>query len=282
MNLDILKFKLQQVLQNNTAKRRKLATSWRIEPSRLAHYKTSKNLYSQPIPNTGKKYKCDIILDVSGSMHVDANWNEDRIWPAIKSAQNLVKLFHWIIDFRILTFGNWYRQMSTNELLSITPKKIKSWNWFKQALSRPMWIINTQEGKKNLVPMEGGTYNLHYWTWWPWVIGHSLQCLSWTEGERFIIFITDWTDAMQELWVNTSNLSRLPEIVDEIGGVDVRKYCPANYPAILDELEAEWINILPIGIKTSLSNTFNNSVEIDDAWEIYEKTISFIETHFNK
>lgn len=281
MNLDILKFKLQQALQNNVAKRRKLATSWRIEPSRLAHYKTSKLLYSQPIPDTGKEYKYDIMLDVSASMHKDWSWGgKHRIWKAIEATQNLIKLFHWVIDFRILVFWAWFTQMSVNQILSITPEKIRDINDYFRLLGWPMKKVKTKEWKRNLIPLESDWQPMAYWTWWPAVLWHSIQSMASEKWEKFMVFITDWEDVLQRFgwdrWWRD-----LDWVLDEICWVDVKKYCPENYPKIIDEIKENDLSILPIWIDIELQH-FPNGVEINDASEIYEKTINFIEDNFNK
>jgi len=50
--LMVKQFKLKQVLQENSQKKRRLSKTGRLEPSRLAHHKTSPLLFSQPIIGT--------------------------------------------------------------------------------------------------------------------------------------------------------------------------------------------------------------------------------------
>lgn len=279
-SLDIVKFKLKQALQNNSAKRVKLATSGKISPSRLAHYQTSKLLYTQPIPDTGKEYKCDIIIDVSGSMHKEINWGADRIWPAIESAQNLVKLFHWIVDFRILVFANGYRQISSNYLLSLRREDLMDVYEFIKHLSCPMRVVVSSEGKRNLIPAEWWEHKFYVWTWVPAVLKASIDSLSSVKWEWFIILISDWDDRMDEFWWCATG-EELSAYVDEVWWVDVLKYCPERYPELIKEAEDAGVNILPIGIDISLDN-FKDYVRISDASDVYEEVITFIDTKFNK
>ena len=272
MKLDILKFKLQQTLQNNIATRRKLSTTWRIEPSRLAHYKTSKNLYSQPIPNTGKKYKCDLLLDVSNSMY------DHRMNDALKSVQNLIKLFHGIVDFRVVVFWNGFYQMSVNEILSITPDK--SYMEYKAIFGRATDIKIDKQGKKNITPCEGGTLTTDYGTWWPAVIGHSYETMLSEDGERFIIFITDGQDCMHP-FSSAESGSSLSSYIDKMCWMDVRQWSPENYPTILSTLKDEGINILPIGIDINISKNFPEAINLSSPDDIYEETIKFVDRAFS-
>lgn len=276
MKLDILRFKLQQALQNNSERRTKLATTWKIVPSRLAHYKTSKLLYAQPIPDSGKKYKCDILLDISWSMY---NISDRPIKEAIRSVQNLISLFHWIIDFRIIGFWNWFVQFPINRILSIDTNREYEFDDWAQLLSSSFWVFKDKDWNRNLVPMEGWAYQNFAWTWWPAVLWQSIEHLKSINWNKFIVFITDWRDALDRFWCSTTGYEA-KEYIDQICWVPIDKYCPENYSNILEEANNNDICILPIWINIALHN-FRNYIDISSADQIYEETINFINKNFN-
>jgi len=66
--LESKRIKLKQLVELTTQKRWMPSTSGKLDMTKLAFAGLSDYLYLSPMPDTGKKYKADILLDVSGSM----------------------------------------------------------------------------------------------------------------------------------------------------------------------------------------------------------------------
>lgn len=263
-NLQMLQFKLQSILKNNSIKRVKLATTGKIVPSRMAHYKTSNLLFSQPIPNTWKKYKCDFLLDVSGSM----NWT--KIVNAVKVLQEMIRLFYWIIDFRITCFGLWDYPMTAREILSIDTNKLG--NNFHYIFDRKLEINTDADWYDNFtVRYEKWTRSTSDNTCLTQVLAKTWLNIKDETGEKFIVLITDW-----EEWIRVTN----PEKT-KICWLDIKKYNWENHKQIKKEIENNWINILPIWIwQWDLAQHYDNFVLVDNPEEIYWPVLQFIEKNF--
>ena len=270
MNLQMLQFKLQQVLKNNSLKRAKLATYWKIVPSRLAHYKTSNLLFSQPIPNTWKKYKCDLLLDVSRSMLI-----RDRIWPAVEVVQKLIKLFYWIIDFRITCFAVGSYTMNARDILSIEPERFKKeWEiYFDKVFNRNVEYSYDWEDKIFQIRFEWkkdrATKN---WTIITPALAQAWFNLLNEEWEKFIVLITDWYEEIYDESLRWETF---------VCWLPYSKFNTSTHKAVAKSFIEKWINILPIGIQTnSLNDFYDNVIEITNAENVYEPVLKFIEEHF--
>jgi hypothetical protein len=268
-NLQLLQFQLANKLKANAEKKVKLSNKGTLVPWRLAHHRTSKLLFSQPMPNTGKKYKCEFLLDVSGSM-----WRRE-MKPAIETLQNLIKLFYWIIDFKITCFGNGSYPMSAREILSINLDKFWN-NWSEQCrdyscelFNRPM-SLQTFNWEEHLIPFEGGEKSVGWFTWWIWAVAKAGADLIAEDWERFVVIITDGWDN-QYYPDDDRNLF--------VCWAPVNTYNKYTYVETEEELNANWINILPIWIGGNRPR-YKNSISLDNPEDIYEKTIQFIDKHF--
>lgn len=262
MNLELLKFRLNQTLQANSAKRTKLATSGRLEPSRLAHYKTSKLLFSQPIPNTWKKYKCTFLLDVSWSM----DWS--RINTAITVLKNLINLFYWIIDFKITCFWETTLELSARKLLSIDQSSDED---IREIMLTRFGYLDL-DWKRILVQKEDWyeiLWNSTRLTPALKTVWDDLLSYDW---ERFIVLITDWDESSYS-WFS-------------VNWVDWSLYNPSTHKKLANELISKGIDILPISIWGNyLKKNYDNPIEIksnSDIERVYEETIKFIDKNFWK
>ena len=243
-------------LQNNVAKKTRLSNKGTIVPSRLAHYKTSELLYSEPIPNTGKQYSADILIDVSWSMFPDEKtWNNNRIIGAINSAKELVKLLYNIVDFRIVLFWKWFRTISMNELLSYSDKELSNYEECIR-LFHKYWLTYVNW---NAINMEGVGFSAD--TNYTMAIANSLSSFSTVSGWKYIILITDWEenysfrDAQKvngikkvEFWEMKEMLKREEDVI-----------------------------LLPIWIDIDISHRFNEAINISNSSETIEHTINFLE-----
>lgn len=270
-NIQLLQARLSTILQNNVTKKFRLSTTWQIAPSRLAHSQTSELLFKEAIPNTWKKYKCSILIDVSWSML----WN-GRIRWAIQSAQNLVRLFYWLVDFNIICFWATFYTISVNKLLSADTSKsidylLNFFNWRARVI--------TLNWKKDFIKMEGWDYDTAYWTRWIWAIWMAYNMLKNEDGEKFIVYLTDWQDLMDD-FERARSWEDLWEHIDKINWIDIRDWSPERHRLKVKEIREEWINILPIWINTWLWQYYDEYVEISDAWDVFEHTLRFMEKNF--
>lgn len=264
MNIQILQFKLNSILKQNKAKKSKLATHWRIEPSRLAHYKTSNLLFSQPIPDTWKEYKCTFLLDVSYSM-----WGK-QLWDTVITLQNLIKLFYWIIDFNIVAF--WYGSfwLTAREVLSLDPNKIYNLEYQEDKLRRTT-SIKEFNWEKVLTTYDWGNFRwTEYATLWDLAVKKAWEDLLSESWEKFIVLLTDWEnncDSEREeftniCWTTPQNSN-------------------ADYKRTIREIKSNWIDILPISIwYTNLSEYYNDVITLTDPKEVYDDVIKFIDKNF--
>lgn len=269
-NLQLLQFQLNQKLALNSEKRRKLATTGRIEPSRLAHYKTSKLLFSQPIPNSGKEYKATFLLDVSISM------GGNRIETAVKSLQKLIKLFTGVIDFNIVLFWYGMQQVSPAEILSIREEDISVRHpllW-----GRRMDTINIG-GKKTLMSIENGAYSLNYSTAWQWAFQQAVENLKKETGEKMIIFLTDWDDGD---YYNHRDYNSGELLIERIWDVDVEEHNKGTYRDDIKEALESGINVIPFSIWDDiLSRYFDNNITLSSAEDVYKHTLGAIDKFYN-
>lgn len=262
MNIQVLQFKLQQVLQANSTKKRKLATTGRLEPSRLAHYKTSKLLFSQPMPNTGKKYKCVFLLDISGSMY----WN--RLKQAIKVLKNLIKIFYWIIDFQIIWFGATTIELNPRFILSIDEDKLKNNGDFREMFNKPLKEVSIN-WELNLIQFEWGRWEMGNGTALTPALNLAYELLLKEDWDKFITILTDWEEEYHHF-----------------SGCKINWYERGNtfaHKKLSEKIFNDWINILPISIgKDLLSEIYKERVVVDcdNIDKVYEESINFIAKNF--
>ena len=282
MNLQILQFKLNNVLKANTEKKRKLSNRGSLEPSRLAHHKTSELIFSEPIPNTGKKYKCELLLDVSYSMY------GEQLIRAVEVLQNLIRLFYGVIDFKITCFGNGSYPMSARQALSINVQKMKDilrkegrhdcFEYQGNIFNRTVKLIS--KGNQEILINFDGPWDglLNDSTWWVWAVWNALQNMDNENWERFIVLITDWEDNgfSQKGWDDTKEYIAC--------GVSYDKFNTKNYRQFVEQYKSKWIEVLPIGIDWIfwLDNVYDNFISVRNASDIYEQVIQFIDSHFGE
>lgn len=272
MNLQIAQFQLLNALKEKKAKRSKLSTKGKLEPSRLWHYKTSKLLFSEPIVWTGKDFICELILDASWSMA-----HKNSFKDAVKTTQNLVKLFHWVIDFRITVFATTWHRISINKLLSIKVDDFDEWSLIGEFDRRvDVMRINWEE---SIIEIEWGTENFYWWTWWPWVLKTAIDSLSdiWDKYVKYIVFITDWEDYQDNFWKKSRGMQERG--IDSVMWIPIAQYNEGTYPKIIQELNDNNINILPIGLWIDLSDRFGQAISLRNPEDIYKETIDFITKH---
>lgn len=268
MNLELAKHKLLNTLKENCVAKRKLASTGRLEPSRLAHYKTSKLIFSQPIEWTWREYVANILLDVSWSM---AFW--ERMKGAVRSVQNLIRLFDGVIDFRITCFWTTYYEIGKNRIMSIDLDNMGEWEVVRE-LDRRVDVVNIK-WERHLVPIEWGSYENHAWTWGSWCLEYSRRNLeSSSASDKLIILITDWEDYQDQLW--RGYVDRASDYCDTVGGVDVKNFNPWKYWDIARRIKEDWITLIPIGIDMWLGHISSEYINISNTDDIYEKTIRFI------
>lgn len=272
MNLEIAKFQLLNKLKDNSAKRRKLATSGKLEPSRLAHYKTSKLLYSEPIPWTGKEYVCDILLDVSGSMR-----HQDRMRKAINSTKALIELFHWVVDFRITWFALSSFQLSKNRILSL-PSELSSEDICFEELNRKVGRVRLSYWE-DLIPVEWGEYDNFWGTWWSGTLEKSRRSFIEDKREKMIILITDGVDNQDDLWGRYSKWVEKEYNITHIEWVPVSEANPLLWREIVGRVKEDGILFMPIGLNISLDHIDENHINLTDTSKIYEEVINFISTN---
>lgn len=257
MNLELSKAQLRIALQNNSAKRTKLSNKGTVVPSRLAHYQTSDLIYCEPIPNTGKDYIVDILIDVSGSMFPDSNNPKWRMFWAINSAKELVRLLYWIVDFRIILFWKWFKSISTNELLSYKDEDLLSHEWCIKLFHSNYWVKIIWKSAIN-------------WEWY-WfsgdtnytmAIANSLSSFESKSWWKYIFLITDWYE-----------------------NYSFRDYEKVNWIRVMDFssvkslLENSDTKLLPIWIDIDLSSRFNNPINITQPSSIIEETIKYLQNN---
>ena len=269
MNLQIAQFQLLNALKEKKTKRSKLSTKGKLEPSRLWHYKTSKLLFSEPIVGTGKDFICELILDASWSMA-----NKGRFKDAVRTTQNLVKLFHWVIDFRVTVFATTWHSVSINKLLSIKVDDFSEWELIRE-FNRKVEQINIG-WENSIIEIEWGSENFFWWTWWPWVLKSAINSLSNISDKyvKYIVFITDWTDIQDNFWFSWANM--ISRGIDSVMWIPIAQYNEDSYPKIIKELEDNSINILPIGLRIDLSDRFWQAINLSNPEDIYKETIDFI------
>lgn len=264
-NIEILKFKLKQTLQFNSQKRRKLATTWRIEPSRLAHYKTSNLIYTQPIPNTGKEYSCVFLLDISWSMY-----NSKELEKAVEGLKKLINLFYWIIDFEVIAFGKNIEQFSARQVLSLPKDNQEIYDKInKKIVIRDFWTYTTyidlcDKGKFTWDENTDSTFITPALK----LAGDLLNKRGW---DKFIVLLTDWEEYY-------------PDCVTQITWIDVTKYNKDTHWDTKKEIEKDWIEILPISIgRDYLPDFYTNKITLKNSTDwLEEKVIEFIDKNFWK
>ena len=267
MDIQHLQFKLQNILKANSLKRKKLSTYWKIEPSRLAHYKTSNYIYSEPIPNTGKKYTCEILLDVSASM-----LSGRRINNALLTCQNLIKLFNWIIDFKITCFWLGSFSLSNNEILSIDSNKIDNFEYFNKVFQRKLVVVNINWKKSYITKYEWEGENTDNWTLTTPALANAWLNLINREWDKFIVLITDWAE-------------NLPSIIqyDMINWISTNKYNKHTHRELVKFLRKNNINILPIWIGSTCLDKYYDEYVYSDNWaDILPKVLKFMEKNFGE
>lgn len=251
-----------QALQNNMEVKRQLSKEWRLEPSRLAHKDTSPFIFSQKVPNTGKKYKCDFLLDVSSSMF----WGIENatIIVAVKALKELIAVFSWVVDFRVIAYGSWFKSFSPNQILSAKCTN----DDLRRLFNVPMEQIDIG-GLHTVIPWEGGSIGLCGWTEWTAALKSSIDELKAESWDKFIITLTDWDWSYwgQSYWGVS------PLTLDDM-------------PSIITDWESEWIRMMPIEIGSgSLWNYFSDVLRLrsDGGTDgLYDGVINFINTNFNK
>lgn len=258
-NIELLQFQLKQKLKLNSEKKRELATSGKIEPSRLAHYKTSNLLFSKALPNTGRKYKAVFLLDVSGSMYTG------KLRTAVKSLINLIKLFHWVVDFSIITYWETTKQISVEEILSIPYSQIDSMGYEElyKFFNRNCWFIYV-DGKRHFLIKEDWTESLWWATCWQPAFLEAANILEKQEGEKYIIFLTDWQDNFNWNCV--------------IGWIDTSVHNEATYKQDAADVAAKGIKTIPFSIwRDYLSKTFDNAISLSSAEDVFELTLEALD-----
>ena len=266
MNLEIAKFQLLNKLKDNSAKRRKLATSGKLEPSRLAHYKTSKLLYSEPIPWTGKEYVCEILLDMSKSM---AHWY--RAKPAVESLKGIMELFNWVIDFRVTVFARSSYTVSRNRILSI-PSTFDSHrivNWF----NTKTWVFSG-----DCQPTEWGHDDFYMGTWGCWTLEKARRDFTGDKRDKIIVLITDGDDESYE-WNDYKDEDKERKTTTSVCWIPLSEANPEKWKEVVSQVKDDWILFIPIGIDKSLPHIDENYINLEDASKIYEEVINFISTN---
>ena len=272
MNLQIAQFQLLNALKEKKVKRSKLSTKGKLEPSRLWHYKTSKLLFSEPIVGTGKDFICELILDASWSMAARGIFKD-----AVRTTQNLVKLFHWVIDFRITVFATTWHSVSINKLLSLQVDNYSEFELIKEFNKK----VETMSigWQTSIIEIEWGTENFSEWTWWPWVLKSAIDSLSSISEKyvKYIVFITDWEDWQDNFGYTWEGM--MSRGIDSVMWIPIAQYNKNSYPKIIQELKDNDISILPIGLDTDLSQRFWSAINLRNPEDIYKETIDFITKH---
>lgn len=123
MKINQAQQKIQRILRDNLYERKVLSRHWSVEFNRLAHWKTSRMLFSKKLWESWKHYNFTLLLDMSGSMH----WR--LAIDTIKACQNIIRLLKWIVNIKVSVFNNWhFDNIDQDELLSLkTDEEIKDY-----------------------------------------------------------------------------------------------------------------------------------------------------------
>lgn len=255
INLDSQRLRLKQIVDLSTQKRFIKSKTWELDMSRLAFVWVSDYIYLQQVPWTWKNFNIDIIIDVSFSMIKDS-----RINKAIKSAQNLIKMFYWIIDFRIIVFWVTFTTVSYNAILSIDTDKT-----LPEAIIKRLLPSTAGSVRDNIVYMEWWDIDFNDWTNYRAPLLASAQSLSLNEhSNNMIILLTDWYEQSGYFFKNEN--FKINWIQSNL-----------KLSKSLKFIEDNWIWLLPIWIDINISDFFKSSIRVDDCNSIFDETIKFLQ-----
>lgn len=254
INLESQRLKLKQIVDLSSQKRFIKSKTWELDMSRLAFVWVSDYVYLQQIPWSWKNFNIDIILDVSHSMT-----RYSRINKAILSVQNLIKMFYWIIDFRIIVFWITFTTVSYNTILSIDANNLEPQEIINKLLPSSAGVV-----WDNLVYMEWWDIDFNDWTNYSSPLLASAQSLSLNpHSNNMIILLTDWQECIpyySKIYSKTNWINSDLKVNQSI------KFINDN-----------WISLLPIWIDIDISYVFKSAVNITNYDLIFNETIKFLE-----
>lgn len=262
MNIEILQEEIRRTLKMNSTERTELSTSWKLDSKRLAFVETSPFLFTQKKAGTWKKYNLEIVIDVSSSMY-----NGTSMPWAIEAAQELIKLFYWVIDFDIYVFWLIARKVSPKYILSLDVEKLKGYGHCVSEFRRWCDIVKIN-WVDEMVEMEGGSASTDYGTSELQAVINSVNRLKSKEWEGLTILI--WDGGHNDISWHEGNLDGLP--TDE--------YNRHTRVDKITEAEGNGANILPIAIGYDHFSDYKDGKYIKEIKDLFPIVIEYISDKF--
>ena len=279
---------IRKILRDNLYERRILDKRGRIETSRLAHYRTSKKLFTRKLWEKWKKYHFEILLDVSWSM-----FHDKRMRPSFRATHSIVKVLSKLWDVRIKLFWEISIVFTPEEFQDIADELTKNWDiddiW-KKVEKRYVEIINEKDKKYMLIRQSEYMNIYKQWQWYEklkskdiddwtfeaWPVLSSLDYLRKQDWEKCLIIIHDWD--VGDIW------DTLVDYIDKwynvtISWDDASIYNQEWYKWKITQAVNEWIHIQSIAIWTDTPQQFywENSTEISNGNEVHHLLVSSLQ-----
>lgn len=269
-----IKSEIRAKLKENTHERWEESTTGKINPNKVALARVTDAIFKQKIPNSGKKYNVEMLVDVSGSMFVAGS----GLCDAIKVAQELVSYFYWVIDVNVTFFNLLEYKKKGREVLrydlSKWDSKLGNENFrqdvkIKAVDGRPQFVVD-EEGN--------GNYNACAGNWEVCNIVSASERLESQDGNNMIIII--WDGAIHVDYFGESVMAWKDL---HFSGQPVSKYGASNYVETVRRIQNNWVPILPICIGGSYyNNYFDNAKTVYDASECGHIILDFLNQFFKK
>lgn len=255
-----IKRALHSVLKENAFERKRESVSWEINTNKVAMAKVSKSIFIEKVPNTGKKYTAELLVDASGSM-----WRDME--KAIKVAKEIVSYFLGVIDLKITFFNVLEYKFQNREVL-----KMKE--WFDEL--EDYCSSFEEDWKIEFRKWEWGKDWRESWLW-NWEVCNLVTAFEniqkeW-DSEKIIIMIWDGSLAIDYI-----NEERLIEKNYYIAWQPISKYNEETYKSTVNRILSQGVKILPIELwgdfyKKYFPETFRVN-RVEDTWEVVLKWLN--------
>lgn len=244
-----LRDELRNKLQLSSSWRAVLSNRWRLLPSRMAHHLTSEYLYEAEEEGTSNENTFDILLDISYSM------NRGGLHKSALAVRELIMLFIWIVEFRVILFARVPIVISWSRFLSMFDFTLDEYEFECQFSKFQNIRCEYLQGGENIRRVDGRWDVDNDWgTNIAWALAFSRAELLSKRWNRYVILITDGED---NEFVSFTSWVRTQKLEDEV-----------------DNLEKDWIKLISVWLW--LNPGIGKSVKINEPSLVAETIINLL------
>lgn len=259
MNLNITRQKLKTLLKDNTFTRYSISKKWLLNSNRVFSYKTSQRLFKKKQIESWQKYNIDILIDFSWSMV----WRDLRMATSI--TKDIIKLFDWIVTFRIVWFNiqeviipkNKFLHTDFNEYsyeeLWDNDLEIKDIDWKKVFVKSIWWSVASCQWNREIINIQ-----------------NSFEYLQKQQWKNFIIIIWDWVmnvDSFEQEFLINWNYY--------ISWKPVKKYNKQTTEETIKHIEKNWVKVLWLNTRWAYPY-LDNSFKVNWTEDSYKHILNFL------